>query len=168
MLSLFLFSCGQTKTNNQTQTLEAVPEIDTSTFAILKFDTTDTWLFKNVKPTSLTKNEIKETEKLLKQCIDQYNPGQQLQFDTISKAHPEYNLQLDDFLINLSRYKRQYVPVVNSAGQKEVWVNCFCDHFNFDWRNQIVKVNDGGNCYFHLRINLMTKSFYRFSVNGEA
>jgi len=113
----FLSACGQTANNKQGQTLKANTQtIDTSKYATLKFDTTNTWLFKNVRPANLKQSEIEEIEILLKQCIDIYNPDQQLQFDTISKAHPEYNLRVDNFVINLSRYKRQYFPVINSAG----------------------------------------------------
>ena len=126
------------------------------------------WLFKNATPASLTQTEIEEIEIILKQCIAAYNPGRQLQFDTISKAHPEYNIKVDNFVINLPRYKRQYIAVINSAGQKEVWVNCFCQHFDTNWRTEILMVEDGGNCYFNLTINLATKTYSKLSVNGEA
>ena len=164
-----LSSCGQTKNNNQHQISSASNQaIDTSDYAILKFDTTEIWLFKNATPASLTQTEIEEIEIILKQCIAAYNPGRQLQFDTISKAHPEYNLKVDNFVINLPRYKRQYIAVINSAGQKEVWVNCFCQHFDTNWRTEILMVEDGGNCYFNLTINLATKTYSKLSVNGEA
>lgn len=168
-LLFFLSSCGQTKDNNQAKTpIVSTHSIDTSNYAILKFDTTDTWLFKNAKPANLTQTEIKEIEIILKQCIDAYNPDQKMQFDTISKAHPEYSLRVDNFVIDLSRYKRQYFPVINSAGQKEVWVNCFCNDFDKNWRKEMLIVHDGGNCYFSLTINLVTKTFSRFIVNGDA
>jgi hypothetical protein len=168
-LLFFLSSCGQTTNNKQVQKSTTGPHtIDTSKYAILKFDTTDTWLFENAKPSSLTHTEIEEIESILKQYIDAYNPDQQLQFDTISKAHTEYNLKVDNFVINLSRYKKQYFPVINSAGQKEVWVNCFCNDFDKNWRRDMVIVQDGGNCYFSLIINLVTKKISRFIVNGDA
>jgi len=167
---LFLLSCcGQTTNDNQAKTsIASAHFVDTSNYTILKFDTTDTWLFKNAKPASLTQTEIEEIEIILKQCIDAYNPDQKIQFDTISKAHPDYNLKVDNFVIDLSRYKRQYFPVINSAGQKEVWVNCFCNDFDKDWRTEMLIVNDGGNCYFNLTINLTAKTFSRFIVNGDA
>jgi hypothetical protein len=116
----------------------------------------------------LTQAEIEEIEIILKQCIDAYNPDQKIQFDTISKAHPDYNLKIDNFVIDLTRYKRQYFPVINSAGQKEVWVNCFCNDFDKNWRTEMLIVDDGGNCYFNLTINLTTKTFSSFMVNGNA
>jgi hypothetical protein len=168
-LLFFLSSCGQMANNNQAQKAMASHHtIDTSKYAILKFDTTDTWLFENAKPSSLTQTEIEEIENILTQYIDAYNPDQQLQFDTISKAHAEYNLKIENFIINLSRYKRQYFPVINSAGQKEVWVNFFCNDFDKNWRRDMLIVHDGGNCYFSLTINLVTKKISRFIVNGDA
>ncbi len=168
-LQFFFSSCSQTTNNNQAQTSPASTlAIDTSKYAILKFDTSDTWLFKNATPSFLTQTEIEEIESILKQCIDSYNPDQQLQFDTISKAHPDYNLKVDNFIIKFSRYKRQYLPVINSAGQKEVWVNCFCNDFDKNWRSDMLIVKDGGNCYFSLIINLATKNISRFIVNGDA
>lgn len=142
--------------------------IDTSKYAILWFDTTDTWLFENARSSSLTQTEIEEIESILKKYIDAYNQNQQRQFDTISKAHPEYNLNVDNFVIKLSKYKRQYFPVINSAGQKEVWINCFCNDFDKNWRRDMLIVKDGGNCYFSLKVNLITKKISRFIVNGDA
>ncbi|TWI77984.1 hypothetical protein IQ13_4227 [Lacibacter cauensis] len=166
-LLLFLLSCGQT-TNNQTKTAEVnIHSNDTSNYVILNFDTTNTSLSNNTNPTLLTRAEIEEIDIILKQCVDNYNPEQKLKFDTLSKEHPEYNLKVDDFVIDLSRYKRQYLPFLNSAGQKEVWVNCFCSDFA-NWRKEILTVKDGGNCYFSLTINLSTNTFSYFMVNGEA
>jgi hypothetical protein len=168
-LLFFLSSCGETTKNNPAQTsIASTYTVDTSIYAVLKFDTTYTWLFKNAKPSSLTQTETEEIDSILKQCIDAYNPDQQLLFDTISTAHPEYNLKVGNFIINLSKYKRQYFPVINSAGQKEIWVNCFCNDFEKNWRKEMLIVKDGGNCYFSLVINLATKTFSRFIVNGDA
>ena len=163
----FLSSFEQSTKNNSVQSRADTQRIDTSNYAILTFDTAYTWIFENVKPSTLTAIEIEEVENILKRCVDNYNPYQQLQFDTISKAHPEYKLKVEYFIIELSRYRRQYVPVINSAGQKEVWVNCFCRSSNSNWRKHIVHVHDGGNCYFSVSINLSTKTFSRFIVNGN-
>lgn len=168
-LLFFLSSCRQATNNNQARPSTTRPQtMDTSTYAILMFDTTYTWLFENVKPSILKLTEIEEIEIILKQYVDDYNLDQQLQFDTISKSHPEYNLKVENFVINLSSYKRQYFPVINPTGQKEVWVNCFCKHFDKDWRKDMLEVRDGGNCYFSLKINLVTKQISQFIVNGDA
>jgi hypothetical protein len=59
--------------------------------------------------------------------------------------------------------------VTNKKGEKEVWVNCFCDTWNSNrWKTEILFVEDGGNCYFNFRINLATKKYHDLGVNGEA
>ena len=166
LLSVLLTSSyGQTNNKiNKTNNLL----IDTSNFAILKFDKSYTWLFKNAKATNLTLDEIDILEKILSECIEIYNPRQRKEFDKISKEHPEYNLKLTNFIIDLTRYKRQYVPVINSAGQKLVWINCSCYQLDKQWKKEIIIVKDGGNCYFSVIINLSTKTYSRLIVNGDA
>ena len=141
---------------------------NTSIIAILPFDTTQYWVFKNGKPTDLTEDDFMEIETILKRSIDDYNSETEKPFEAINKEHPEYKLASKNFIIDLTRYKRQYVATINSKGQKEVWVNCFCDTWNRDWKKYLIFVKDGGNCYFNLKINLATGQYYELRVNGEA
>ena len=164
---LYLLSSCELKSNNK-HVQQSLAAIDSSNYAVLKFDTNDTWLFDDATPSNLEQSEIEEIDSILKLCIDTFNINQQLHFNRISNSHPDYNLKVDDFIVNLSRYRRQYFPVINSEGHKEVWVNCFCNDFDKNWRNEMLIVFDGGNCYFNLIINLTTKTFYRFMVNGDA
>ena len=123
---------------------------DTSKIAILNLNSPDIWLtdFKNAKPAQLTDKDFTDIEKLLRNCVKENNQG-----------------------IELKRYKRQYVPYINSKGQKEVYVNCFCfsDEIEFKyWRKQLVMVDDGGDCFFHVTINLTTNKCGNLYVNGLA
>jgi hypothetical protein len=72
--------------------------------------------------------------------------------------------------VDIKRYQIQLVPRLNSKGELEVWVNCFCPlFFSFDWRNRIFSrdmVDDGGSCFFDLIINLHTLQYYHFGMNG--
>jgi hypothetical protein len=65
-------------------------------------------------------------------------------------------------------YKKQLVAVTNKDGDKEVWVNCFCDTLNKNWRKEILLVQDGGRCYFNFKINLTQNKCYHLIVNGES
>ncbi len=57
----------------------------------------------------------------------------------------------------------------NKNGEKEVWVNCFCNYIGDEiWKSHTVWVYDGGKFAFNLKINLKTKRFYSFGVNGIA
>ena len=163
-------SCRQTNSEPQKQeTMINTIQIDTSVIAILPFDTTTLhWVFKSGKATDLTTDDLLKIDTILKKCIAHYNPDQERKFQEINDKHPEYKLERKDFVIDLVHYKRQYLATINSKGEKEVWVNCFCGEWDIDSRTSPVLVMDGGNCYFNLKINLTTGQYYELMVNGEA
>jgi hypothetical protein len=172
ILSLFLLQqCGQSQqSSDKSKTVTPVAKryVDTSIYSILPHDTSDNWMSDNATSATLSKDDLLEVERILKNSIKEYNKEQQRQFEAVSEAHSDYKLKKEDFIIDLKRYKRQYIPVINKKGDKEVWVNCFCSTSDSTWKQNVVFVKDGGNCYFNLVINLTNKSFYRFTVNGEA
>lgn len=139
--------------------------MDPGIYAVLSFNTSGNLIFKNATSTTLSKGEIIEVESIVKNCIKEYNTEQEKRFNA---TPPELNLKKRDFLIDLTRYKRQYIPVINEKGEKEVWVNCFCSTTGIDWKQNLVFVFDGGNCYFNLVVNLTKKSYCQLMVNGNA
>jgi hypothetical protein len=165
-LTLFLFAafinaCGQT-TNTSSTTSKNISSqkisFDTSNIAIITFDKSIYWLFDSTsKPSVLTQSDISEVEQLYNKSIDDYN-------SKVKEADKKH------FAIDLTKwkYKRQYVCVVNKDGQKEVYINCFCDTLGDDWKKSLMQVDDGGNCFFNFKINLTTKKYYDFFVNGYA
>lgn len=162
-----LCSCGQSnsidkkygansKTNYNNDTLTNTQfYLDTSIIAILPIDNSNPWLFKDAKPTTLTNEELSKVEQLLIDCINTHNAKQ----DTTK--------QFSEF-INLKKYKRQYIPFINSKGERNVYVNCFCtSDWGFDyWKKTLVQVDDGGSCFFQVTINLTKLKFEQFSTNG--
>jgi len=167
------FSCGHKEkraTENKTlvETKIDTISIDTSSIGIIEFDTTYHWLFKNANQTGLTASELKKIERILTDSLIKYNSEQQLQYIEISKKYPNEKFNLSNFIIELDKYKRQYVPVINEQGEKEVWVNCFCGKWGENGRTEILEVEDGGNCYFNLKINLTSETIYDFMINGDA
>lgn len=169
ILTTCLTSCGQknTETKNQ-ENLTNTIQIDTSVIAVLPLDTNLRWVFKTGKPTNLTSDDLLKIEAILKICIDEYNPEQERQFQEINNKHPEYKLDKKNFIIDLPRYKRQYMATINSKGEKEVWINCFCGQWDKNSRTNPVLVKDGGNCFFNLKINLTTGEYFELMVNGNA
>lgn len=158
---LILVSCGEAP-NNQTDAqkvaIATIQPIDTSLIAIIPLDNSRDWLFdKTYSPSTLTQNDIMEIERLLIDCINKYN-------DKLSSDTKQY------FSIDLKqqKYMRQYVAVINKSGDKEVWVNCLCQTHGDDWKTSIIMVDDGGNCYFNLKINLTKEKCYDLGVNGYA
>lgn len=122
-------------------------------YVILKYDAENyDWLFKNAQSANLNKSEIEQIKSSIEKAVGKYNKKQ-------SK----------NFKINLTGYKFQFVPVVNDKGAKEVWVNGFCDNFGSDdWRKHVMIVEDGGKCFFNLKVSLPAGKFYAFQVNGYA
>ncbi len=166
---LTLFSCQKEEKTKETK-IELDKEItqkftlDTSKIAVLEHKYSDT--VDNVKEVKLTNEDFELIEELTKKAIKNYN-------------------RVVEDKIELDNYYRQYVVTENNLGEKEVWVNCFCEEIESDgrkemrekykiftsrdnWRKEIVHVFDGGKCYFNLEINLLKKQYYNFMVNGEA
>jgi hypothetical protein len=156
-----IVSCGQTTSNKQTnekQVVFTVQPVDTSLIAIIPFENSREWLFdKSYSPTTLTQKDVEKIEMLLTSCVNDYN----------KKLSADYKQYFSIDLIK-GKYKRQYVAVINKKGDKEVWVNCFCQTHNDNWRTSIIIVDDGGNCYFNLKINLTKEKCYDLIVNGLA
>lgn len=71
---------------------------------------------------------------------------------------------------NLSSYRNQYLGY-SDRGERWILVNSFCaDHWKKDtsWKNDVVFVLDGGDCYFQVRYRVSTSSFARLEINGES
>lgn len=171
LLAPLLVACNQntdTKpTPNSSNNKIDSNQIDTSRFAILNHDSIRYKIFENGHATSLSQHDLREIERLLKECIDEYNEKQEVFFKERKFQNPEISINLNDFIIDLKNYQRQYVAVKNEKGEKEVWVNCFCGSGTIPRKNP-VDVCDGGKCYFNLKINLTTRHHYELMVNGYA
>ena len=164
---LIITSCHSVKRENKkvgTETLQNV-QFDTSIIAIIPFDTSYYWIFKNCKTVSLTTNDIKKIEQLLPKGI---KTEQEKRFQMFRNKFPDDEISKKDFVIKLRKYQRQYVAVINDKGEKEVWINCFCETLGDDWRKIIISVDDGGKCFFNIKMNLTKGIFYEFYVNGSA
>ncbi|MGC3943794.1 MAG: hypothetical protein QM762_04505 [Chryseolinea sp.] len=126
---------------------------DTATTAVIS---TSVYPFDSVSYFSsvLTKEDMTAVDSLLASVVRAYNS---------SIADNEHKIGLEN-----NDYRKQLVAVINSKGEKEVWVNCFCVTFNDSWKTQILNIEDGGPCYFNFKVNLVTKRVYDFIVNGFA
>ena len=155
LVLVFIIACNQatdSKSDDKAKNeISAITTIDTLQFVILPFDKSMDWMFdKSYEPTTLTQNEIIQTDSLLNECVTNYNKT------------------LKDNKIDLTavNYKRQYVPVVNKKEQKEVWINCFCQSHGNSWKRSVLNVDGGGNCYFNFKVNLTENKYYDLWVNA--
>jgi len=130
--------------------------VDTSLYTILNYDSSVEMAmdekFNKAKPTTLSIAEINGMERLIDSSYEDYN-----------KRNTHRQL-----VAPLSAYRRQYVAVLNSQGQKEVWINFFCSSFNLDWKHHVLIVDDGGVGFFQLRINLSNRKVGELIPNGVA
>lgn len=131
---------------------------DSANTAIIAWDRSFNYPFDtiNYNAATLTQEDIKRVDSLLISSVMDYN-------NSLTDGHEEYKIDL-----NGKNYKKQLIGAINSNGEKEIWVNCFCDSWVKSWKTEILVVDDGGPCYFNFKINMQTKKIYNFVVNGFA
>ena len=164
---ILILSCNGAK--NTTEITQSNYELSESDFVILPFQEKWHWIFKNVKPTELTQSELTEIEYILKIAVDKNNQAQKEYLIKQNLENPKYKRKKTGFELKLNGYKRQYVPVINEKGEKEIWINFFCSDFGSEnWRTDIFTVFDGGNCFWNIKVNLTKKEYYELGINGYA
>lgn len=127
---------------------------------------TDSTSNKNVQ---LTKKDLAIIDDQIKAAVNAYNIKMKSFWKETIIKDPTTSLSLEDLIIDLKHYKRQYIPSINVKNQKEVWVNCFDSYpDNDDWKSKTILTDDGGKCCFNLMINIEQGRFYSFNVNGLA
>lgn len=125
--------------------------------------------FEHGIPYQITPTDSTQIESLLNECIASYNLFAESYYQEVKAKHPNDSLNKENFILILSRYKRQYMAVLNTKGEKEVWVNCFCRHWDWklNFKKTAVRVADGGNCFFNFRTNLTQNTYNYLMVNDS-
>jgi len=117
------------------------------------------------KTFDITKAEFDFIEEVSRECISNYNKNVMNGFKKRGEKRKYAKMyQIKD----LKNYKIQYVPYLNEKGEKEIWINGFCDDFDSDWKRDIIYVFDGGNCYFSIKLNVLTGECLAIGTNGYA
>ena len=160
VLSLFTISCGKKE-------VFPLPE---SEYVILSYDKETMYsTFIDLEPTKLSQKELIIIEELFQEMLIEHNAGQARALVKHNKENPTNQWERTGFELETKGFKRQYLPVINKKGEKIVWVNFLCRHFDHPyWRNYRMKVMDGGNCYYNFKVNLTTKKVYDLHINGYA
>jgi hypothetical protein len=158
-LTQFLFGCNQTEIKKKKEINISTVKVDTTLLAIIPYDSTQHRLLQGNKPAMLTNEDLKRIEIILINCINDYNRHRRPYNGSSEAAAQKLYLPI---------YKRQYIASFNTKGEKEIWVNCFCNSVEVDWKRTLVIVQDGGNCFFNLLINLTTGHCDHLIVNGLA
>lgn len=163
ILVAFLFVIIGCEKNRNKKSVEAKTD-----FTILKYDKNIFWVFENAKPTNLTEKDRIEIESILKIAIKEHNNNQRESLLEHNKQHPNYQWTETSLEIKMEKgYYRQYLPVIDENGDKLVWINFLCD-YDESYEIEIPLIDDGGNCFFNIKINLTRKSYSEFRINSDA
>ncbi|MBL8016555.1 MAG: hypothetical protein JNK43_04735 [Ignavibacteria bacterium] len=110
---------------------------------------------KNSKAYDPGEDDIKAAEEILRACFTKEVSG---------TYNPFFGRKLEN-------YYRQFAGAVLENGDKVIWINCFCyvdnDYFR-KWKEDFIMVDDGGNCFFNVKVNLNTSGYFDLMVNGNA
>lgn len=171
---LCVIACNKPLSKNNKTENKIIPaaSIDTSRYAILKFDKANNYYFdKNVTPATISSEEIERIEKLIDKAVANYNKDEEKVYEkNVRETREKFPsaIAYDGRIKKPFQYRKQIIAVINSKGEKIVWVNCFywegVDHSY--WRKDIVSVEDGGNWFFNIKINLTKNTAYDLMVNG--
>ena len=184
VLTFFSISCGRTDKKNTAENVEISKiMVDTSAIAIMKVDSSTSYVFgflEDFNYPELTMSDLEKIEIILLNFTKDYNIEHEKEYEELTAKYPDVEFDKNHFNIDLSQYKRQYYANINEKGEKEVWINCFCNGWleNWqenlqeilptNWRKDLIIVKDGGNCFFNLKINLDTEKYYDVMINGHA
>ncbi|MBI1307001.1 MAG: hypothetical protein GC181_10405 [Bacteroidetes bacterium] len=167
LLALLVASCA--KKSGNIKNGEEGFYLPDSLYTIITFNPEWTWMFTNVFPTNLSQNELSKIEYIIGRAVRENDELQSLEKAVRNNESAENQEKEGGFELATDNYHRQYVPVINQYGQKEIWVNFFCgDLHSSQWKSGLVMVKDGGRCYFNLKINLQSETYSELRINGEA
>ncbi|NMH26555.1 hypothetical protein [Flavobacterium silvaticum] len=172
LLIFSIISC-QRNENRTTSTDVKISNIDTSKIAIIEYDPTDKFrarTFQNGANATLKNEDLTIIEQALDRVIQKQNPRQIENFREASQNYPKENFKVQDFIIHKESYKRQYIVIENSKGEKEVYVNMFCNDGQIytNWKKKLIYAHGGGSCFFNFKLNLNSKKYYNVYFNSEA
>ena len=109
---------------------------------------------KNFTP---TENDILIAEKLVRTGLDTIKNADNHNFVVRSR---------------LKHYWRQYFGYINDKGERIIIINALWKDPDFipynEWLNEIVLVNDGGDNYWDIKININKLKLFEFGVHGVA
>lgn len=67
----------------------------------------------------------------------------------------------------LAEYQSQFIGLKRN-GSHIIYGNYFCNNLGINWSQELVIVDDGGDCYFQVEYNVERGMFTMLMVNGES
>ena len=162
---MLLISCSEFERNDKQKTKNIDYPLDNK-MTFINDTISKRWLKINEYSNFLPNNhDLKQIDLIFKNAIE----------------NGEFNFLKEPKFENVKKYYRQYVCFINGKGEKIVYINAFCLNLDtptkingktkwkpFDWKNELLIVNDGGDCYWSIWINITKLEYYDLIVNGEA
>jgi hypothetical protein len=65
----------------------------------------------------------------------------------------------------LDEYQRQYIGL-ERGDRQIIYGNYFCNSGSVNWREKLVVVDDGGDCFFQVEYDVESEVFIKLLVNG--
>ncbi|MGC1631105.1 MAG: hypothetical protein WA749_03230 [Gelidibacter sp.] len=152
ILIFILVSCGQKNTSDKVAVL--MNQFGNESFR-----------YGNLKTWEPNKSEINFTEKFI--------------LEIIKKHKEDYGVK--EIYANFNDYYYQFIPYLDENNRKIIYVNSFCKDFiqnpfqdltseeiekEIEWKSHFFDVNDGGNCFWKVQVDVEKKDYFDFSVNG--
>jgi hypothetical protein len=177
ILLLFLTGCDSKSHKNDRVVIQYdSPSLDLSTidYVVFESDSLRSVIFDDsYRIMKLSESDIVDCEPVLKVFINQYNLKGERSLDSIKqylrdvKHISNVHLYEEQFHIELRNYGRQYIGVQSGNKHRIVYINFFCDpKNNTNRKKEWVEVDDGGNCYFKMQIDLTDNKVLEFLENG--
>ena len=131
---------------------------DTSKIAIIPYHQDIPWIndYDVDSPADLTQQDISDVKKIFEQSVTDHNN----KIPDPVKKNPHYIIDLKN-----RDYKTQYVCTINRKNEKIVYVCCFCNLVGLPWRTSVF-IAEEGNCFFTVKIDLITKKYFDFSLDN--
>ncbi len=113
----------------------------------------------------LPKDEIAKADTLLYKSLEVYNAKQEELF--LKHCIADDTTKRERYIMDLRYYARQYVPQLNKKGEKEVVFYGMC-YIDWQWKEGVPQISDGGDCYFWVVVNLSKNTFGELHPHGLA
>jgi pimeloyl-ACP methyl ester carboxylesterase len=84
----------------------------------------------------------------------------------LAQNQNKFNATKPPIVERLAQYKTQYWGEIEN-GKRVIFVNAMCRAFP-DWQTRRIFVADGGDCFFNVKYNADSGTFFDLLVNGEA
>ncbi len=114
-----------------------------------------------------------DISKILGNNYERFDLSQSETAKTINILENKLSKQVDNNEIKiLPEYLIQFFGYINENNEKIVWSNFFCSSFynnsSVNYLEELISVDDGGNCYFNVKVNLEKEEIFDLIINGEA